>query len=144
MSTSPPSPTIRRVLRGFVVIEVLSTLGGAVATLVAPDAAMGPLVTGDLVPQAAALAPHAGASWLVIALLLLGTLRLHAGDGRVLRLILVPILVGDILHLGAMHWLVQAHGAWTMEALAVAAIVLGVAAYRSVIIARPRWFLPTA
>lgn len=131
----------RTVLRALVVLEVFSTLVGAVLTVVAPDGAVGGLVTGALVPQAADLAPHAGATWTVIALLLAGTLLLRPGDERVLRLILGPVLVGDVLHLGAMYLLVSGHGALTAEVLGLLAVVVGVAAYRTVILARPGWFL---
>jgi hypothetical protein len=148
MGSDMPTTTIhqlrRNFLRALVLMEVASTLIGAVLCVAAPERVIGPLVAGPLDAQAADVLPHAGASWVVLAMLLLGSLRLRAGQEGVLRMLLIPLLVGDVLHLGAIAILVGGHGDWTAGAVGLALTPVVVATYRLVLLFRPGWFLPTS
>ena len=133
--------TQRLVLRALVAFEAVSTILGAVCAFVAPTLVVGSMIAGDLEPQAAAVVAQAAPAWTALGLLLLGSLMLGPADQRALRVLYVPILVGDVAHVGAIAWLVHGHGSWTTGAIGVAAFVVFVFAYRTVIVIRPERLL---
>jgi hypothetical protein len=139
------SPTaFTRLFRALVVFELISTVAGAVLAFVAPEFVIGPLIAGDISPQARAVTAQAGASWFALGLLLLATLRLRPGDARVLRLILVPVLAGDVVHAAAVALLVTAHGRWTGGVIGLNALTLFLFSYRVLILMRPERLLGVA
>lgn len=132
---------IRLILRTCIVIEALSTIIGAVSAFVAPEVPIASLISGPIAPQALAVMPQAGAAWLVLALLMLGVLRLRPGDERALRMIFIPLLVGDLAHLGAVALLIRAHGSWTGGAIGLVIFTLILFSYRTLAALRPELLL---
>lgn len=132
---------IRLLFRACVVVEALSTIIGAVSAFLAPELAIGSLISGQIVPQARAVMPQAGAAWLVLALMMLGTLRLRPGDERALRIILLPLLIGDVVHLAAAALLIREYGSWTGGAIGLAVFTLVLFTYRTLAALRPELLL---
>ena len=87
--------------------EGVTTIIAGLVAATAPAAMMSTLTPLEAGPAAADVAQMLGAGWIVIGLVvcLLPQLR----EPRHLRLMILPVLVGDLLHLGAV-W------PWTSEA----------------------------
>lgn len=135
------SLAIRNLCRGLIVIEVVATVVGATMNFVRPEIALAPLMNGAPDAAAGAVMTQASAAWVALAGVLLATLALRPGDARVLRLMLTPLLLGDVVHIGALAWMVDAHGSWTGGALGMLAGIVALLVYRAGIVARPQWLL---
>jgi hypothetical protein len=135
---------MRRLFQLLLLCEALSTLLSAVACFVAPEAMMGSLLGGPGSADALALLPHTGASWVLPALLLLLCLRLGPGEEASLRRMLLPVLVGDLVHTIAVFKLVQHTGIWSPGALGGVGLTALYFVYRGALCWRPALLLGPA
>jgi hypothetical protein len=125
---------VRIFFRVLLALEVLATLTGGVLAMAAPIEFV-PNIS-SAVPGAAApeLTRLLGVTWIVIALILASVPFLR--DVRAMRSILVAIIVGDVLHVGASMAADDVHPATF--------VLSGVFfAYRCAAVWRPRWLIRT-
>lgn len=139
---------MRRAFRGLILVEALTTLVGGALAIAWPKAILDPFLaaplTDPLTAPLGALAMWLGAAWIVLALMLLGSLRLGPGQVGPLRAIFAPLLLGDVLHVAGVVHLVETHGAWSAAGAAQVVWMLVLFAYRAYLFARPQTLLGPA
>jgi hypothetical protein len=97
-------------VRLILLVECVSTFVGALLAFAAPEREVRMIAPVHLDRVARAVVMQVGASWVVLALLIVILLRLGPDDRRPLRMIIGAILVGDVLHVLAVAALADAAG----------------------------------
>ena len=125
---------MRVFFRVLLALEVAATLIGGVLAMATPI---------EFLPNISSAAPGAaapeltrllGVAWIVIALILASVPFLR--DVRAMRGILIAIMVGDVLHVGALMAADDVHpGNFILSAVFFA--------YRAAAVWRPRWLIRT-